>query len=502
MKRILIAILMVLILSNIAYAAKPNIGADQLRLDSGLVDTDGSLKVYTKAEVDSMVGGGSVSGGGNLATLIAGTEQTVEVTYRDVMTAGTFAGVYNEAGTLKATNIGTGTGELFLNSTLFTDYAVDTTITNMYDLGILVIGNTVFTFIRNAGGISYKAYSYANNTLTLQTELTELFTNAGAGICAIRQLDTSNIFISYISTHTGSYKTYYRTASFSGYIISSPSSENLIANNGRDVAAELFGNDLVVFYDKGSSPYYQILTWGGISFAPKVSETSIVNHPQFAVKLDSVKIDGSDIFLFTTNNNNIVSYLVYNYNGSDIVLVTDTTTLSSAVGNVFQITSSLLDSKHIFVAYTRINDAKYQILKYDNDTVSITVNETQILNNNYNAIASSIIDTNDLLFMFNVNDTYVTSINGYSSVLGVSQYLYPCYIKTSGNANTTAEVQLTGNITTSGLSTNSKYYLNNTFTLTSTKSDCGLFLENSTTGECNIGLATSSTNLLMIPSFK
>jgi hypothetical protein len=59
MKRILIAILMVLILSNIAYAAKPNIGADQLRLDSGLIDTDGSLKVYTKAEVDTLAGGSS-----------------------------------------------------------------------------------------------------------------------------------------------------------------------------------------------------------------------------------------------------------------------------------------------------------------------------------------------------------------------------------------------------------------------------------------------------------
>ncbi|HNQ19424.1 MAG TPA: hypothetical protein PKI46_00015 [Bacteroidales bacterium] len=53
MKRILIAILMILSFYNIAYAAKPKVGADQLKAATGLINTDGSLKVYTKDEIDS-----------------------------------------------------------------------------------------------------------------------------------------------------------------------------------------------------------------------------------------------------------------------------------------------------------------------------------------------------------------------------------------------------------------------------------------------------------------
>jgi hypothetical protein len=491
MKRILIAILMVLILSNIAYAAKPNIGADQLRLDSGLIDTDGSLKVYSKSEVDT-----KISGNSGIAATISGTEQTIEVTYTTNLTAGTFAGVYNDAGILKASN-------KEIKSTLFTNYSVDTTTSNLYDLGMLVVGTTVFTFIRDStGGISYKAYSYTNNTLILQTNLTQLFTNVTIGACAIRQLDSANIFISYTSAHSGTIKTYYRTVSFSEYTISSPSSETLLSDTGRDVAAELFGNDLVLVYDKNLAPYYQVLTWGGVSFTAKVSETSIANHTTAAAKLDSVKIDSTDIFLFTTDNNNIVSYTVYTYNGSNITRVIDTTTLSTAPNTVYQITSVLVDSTHIFIAYDKINDTKYQILEYINDTVTVTVSETQILNNSYTAISSGIIDTTDLLLMFVDGDTLHTNINAYANILSINSYLYPCYIKNSGIATNTTEVILAGNITLSGLTPDTKYYLQSNFTLSNLPVDCGLFLENSTTGECNIGLATSSTNLLMIPSFK
>jgi hypothetical protein len=93
MKRIIIAILMVLILSNIAYAAKPNIGADQLRLDSGLVDTDGSLKVYSKSEVNATIENAILTKA-NTADVYTKTEVDNKSTliYVDNMASGNYTG--------------------------------------------------------------------------------------------------------------------------------------------------------------------------------------------------------------------------------------------------------------------------------------------------------------------------------------------------------------------------------------------------------------------------
>ena len=469
-----------------------------------------NISITRMGDIIGISAAGGTSGaaaGAHWPNLINGVEETIEVTYGKNMSAGSFGGVYYDENILKVSDSAIGNINM-LNTTVTSAvllglYSPNKLATKLLDTDDVLVVNA------DSSTIKYSIWTQTSVDAFTNRFPNTTLSGATGYVTGIQKIDDDDYVILF--TGAGNYVQYqvWTWDSAAGTLTQKISTSTAAANAGGNsmTSAMLDSDDLFIgFYGSDGYMKYTVMRWSGSAFSTIVAFTNII-ATQYVDNI-AAEVPESPYLLVGYTNGSLAKcyYKVMGWNGSALSEVVAQTEFRSGDITGYLTFTKINNSPDILFTYRRdTNTGRYEIYRYARNgaTVSITKVQTETefsattITYNFPLLLNDGLTT--ALFYTYSNQIYYTMKKSDNPIYC---YLYPCYIKITGNEGVTAEVQLAGNITTAGLTAYSKYYLTSAFELSTTTAECGLFLENSLNGITGIGYSKSANSLLMIPNFK